>query len=55
MEKKYLSESHRKSSEACQKAVEEMSRHPLSYEQKLEQINRNRQKSSLQGTPGSKS
>lgn len=34
----YLSESHRKRSEALQKEVAEMSRHPLSREQKILQI-----------------
>lgn len=38
METKYLNEYHKKRSEACQKAVEEMSKHPLSYEQKMQQI-----------------
>jgi len=38
----YLSESHRKYSEACQKEVERMAQHPLSAEQKAEQMRRNR-------------
>ena len=30
--RKYFSESHKKYSEACQKEVAEMSKHPLSHE-----------------------
>lgn len=41
----YISESHRKYSEACQREVEEMSKHPLSHEQLEEQMRRNRHKS----------
>ncbi len=41
MKRTYLSESHRKYSEACQKEVAEMSKHPLSAEEKVEQILRN--------------
>ena len=47
MERKYISESHRKYSEACQKEVAEMSKHPLSAEQKEAQMNRNRRISML--------
>ena len=47
--KTYLSESHKRISEACQKAVAEMARHPLSFEQKLKQIEDNRRRSSLGG------
>ena len=32
MSRKYLGESHKKYSEACQKEVAEMSKHPLSHE-----------------------
>jgi hypothetical protein len=39
---KYLNESHRKYSEACQKAVEEMAKHPLSAEEKEAQMLANR-------------
>lgn len=41
----YINESHRKYSEACQKEVDEMSKHPLSLEQKLEQMRRNHEES----------
>ena len=37
-ERTYLSESHRKRSEACQKAVEKMLKHPLSRERAILQI-----------------
>lgn len=47
MKRKYFSESHRKSSEAAQKAVEEMSRHPLSAEQAMEQCLRHRRGDSV--------
>ena len=47
--RKYLSESHKAYSEACQKEVEEMLQHPLSHEQFLEQIERQRKASNLQG------
>jgi len=43
--RKYFSEAHRKYSEACQKEVEEMSKHPLSHEQFEEQMRRNREES----------
>lgn len=38
MEHRYLSEHHRKRSEACQKEVEEMLKHPLSREEAIAQI-----------------
>ena len=47
MKRKYISESHRKYSEACQKEVAEMSKHPLSAEQKEAQMDRNRRISML--------
>lgn len=47
MEKKYFSESHRKYSEACQREVEEMSKHPLTAEEKQAQMDRNMQLSIL--------
>lgn len=47
----YLSESHRKCSEACQKAVEEMSKHPLTLEEKIAQMRRNRLPAKV-NTPG---
>lgn len=43
--RKYFNESHRKYSEACQREVEEMSKHPLSHEEFREQIRRNREES----------
>ena len=43
MKRKYISESHRKYSEACQKEVEEMSKHPLTAEEKQAQMDRNMQ------------
>ena len=47
MEKKYISESHRKYSEACQREVAEMSKHPLTAEEKEAQMDRNRRLSML--------
>ena len=41
----YFSESHKKYSEACQKEVAEMSKHPLSEEEFRAQIRRNREES----------
>ncbi len=41
--RRYLSESHRRHSEALQKAVDEMSKHPQSYEQMKAQCDRNRE------------
>lgn len=41
----YFNESHKRYSEACQKEVEEMSKHPLSEEEFREQIRRNREES----------
>jgi len=43
----YLSEAHRKYSEACQKEVLEMMSHPLTAEEKEEQMNRNMETSAL--------
>ena len=42
MKKSYINEAHRKYSEACQLEVQEMMRHPLSTEEKEEQIRKNR-------------
>lgn len=42
MTRRYLNESHRRHSEALQKAVDEMSKHPQSYEQMKAQCERNR-------------
>jgi len=53
MKRKYLSESHRAISEVCQKEVEEMSKHPLTFEEKKRQIEENHKRSMLQGTPES--
>lgn len=50
MKRTYLSESHRAISEACQKAVKEMAKHPLTFEEKQKQIEENRKRSSLQGS-----
>ena len=50
MSRKYLGEFHKKYSEACQKEVAEMSKHPLSHDEFLAQIERNRRPSELQGT-----
>ena len=47
MQKKYINESHRKYSEACQKEVAEMSKNPLSAEEKEAQMDRNRRLSEL--------
>ena len=41
----YFSESHRKYSEACQREVEEMMKHPLTAEQAMEQARRNKRAS----------
>ena len=41
MKQTYLSEQHRKYSEACQQEVREMKKHPLSREEKEEQMGRN--------------
>ena len=50
MEKKYISESHRKYSEACQKEVEEMSMNPLTAEEKEAQMDRNKRLSMLRAS-----
>lgn len=42
MERKYLNESHKKSSVAAQKEVAEMLQHPLSAEQEMELCRQNR-------------
>lgn len=47
MKRRYLSEAHRKYSEACQKEVEEMAKHPLTHEQFLEQIAEQNRESEL--------
>lgn len=54
MERKYINDSHKKYSEACQKEVAEMSKHPLSCEQKEQQMLTNKMKSFLQDTPALK-
>ena len=45
--KKYINEKHRMYSEACQKEVSEMSKHPLTAEEKEAQMDRNRRLSEL--------
>lgn len=52
--KTYINESHRKYSEACQKEVDEMSKHPLSHEQMLAQMRRNHEESVKAATQESK-
>lgn len=42
MEQRYLGQEHKEYSEKCQQEVAEMQRHPLTYEQFLQQIERNR-------------
>ena len=54
MEKKYINESHRKYSEACQKEVAEMCKHPLTAEEKEEQMRRNKRLSFLRATQRNK-
>lgn len=44
MERTYLNEKHRQYSEACQQEVREMMDHPLSREEKEEQMRRNRRR-----------
>lgn len=39
----YINESHRRYSESCQRAVDEMKKHPLTHEQLREQMRRNRE------------
>ena len=41
MKQTYLSEQHRNYSEACQQEVQEMKKHPLSQEEKEQQMGRN--------------
>ena len=43
--RKYFNESHRKYSEACQKEVEEMSKHALSNEAFFKQAKKNHEES----------
>ena len=42
MKRSYLNEKHRQYSEACQQDVQEMMDHPLSREEKEEQMRRNK-------------
>ncbi|MBR6269383.1 MAG: hypothetical protein IKR30_02285 [Bacteroidales bacterium] len=51
MTKKYLNESHRQYSEACQKEVADMMKHPLSAEEKEAQMLRNKYGSPLYREP----
>ena len=48
MKHTYLSESHRLISEECQRAVAEMAKHPLSFEEKKRQVEENHKNSLLQ-------
>lgn len=41
MKRTYINEAHRKYSEACQEEVREMMEHPLTREEKEQQIRRN--------------
>lgn len=50
MIRKYINDSHQEYSEACQKEVAEMSKHPLSVDEKEEQMRRNRRLSFLRAT-----
>ena len=50
MEQKYINESHKKYSEACQKEVAEMSKHPLTTEEKEAQMDRNKRLSMLRAS-----
>ena len=50
MKRKYINESHRKYSEACQREVEEMSKHPLTAEEKEAQMDRNKRLSMLRAS-----
>ena len=47
--RRYLGEDHKEYSERCQAEVKQMQQHPLSYQEFLEQIERNRTASELQG------
>jgi len=47
MTRKYLCESHRRVSEACQEEVAEMLRRPVSFAQAKEQVERNAKMSKL--------
>ena len=42
--RRYLNESHRRISEACQREVEEMTKHPMTAKQKEEQMLRNKRR-----------
>ena len=45
--RRYLGPEHKAYSEACQREVEEMAKHPLTHQEFLEQIERNRRGSEL--------
>ena len=49
MERRYLGQEHKEYSEKCEQEVAEMQRQPLTYEQFLDQIERNRKGSDLKG------
>ena len=55
MTRRYFSESHKTYSEACQREVEEMSKHPLSHEEFRAQIKRNREESLRRAAEGAES
>ena len=50
MKRKYISESHKRYSEACQKEVAEMSMNPLTAEEKEAQMDRNKRLSMLRAS-----
>ena len=47
--RRYLGPEHKEYSERCQEEVRQMQQHPLTHEEFLEQIERNRKCSELQG------
>ena len=47
--RRYLGPEHKANSERCQAEVKEMQKHPLTHQEFLEQIERNRTASELQG------
>jgi len=51
MKRKYTSESHRRESEACQREVEEMLQHPLTFEEALAQAEELRRSEEETPTP----
>lgn len=47
--RRYLGDAHKEYSERCQAEVKKMQQHPLSHQEFLKQIERNRTASELQG------